>query len=83
MRFGNTAKVLAKHKLKYYRISECVVHDQAAMTALVSGSVPPTFLSFQRIPLLTPTLPQLKVQSSVNFDHMARQTHTSSAFHSG
>ena len=25
MRFGSTAKVLAKCKLKYYRISECMV----------------------------------------------------------
>ena len=25
MRFGSTAKVLLKCKLKYYRISECVV----------------------------------------------------------
>ena len=26
MRFGSTAKVLLKCKLKYYRISECTVH---------------------------------------------------------
>ena len=28
MRFGSTAKVLLKCKLKYYRISECVRHVQ-------------------------------------------------------
>ena len=26
MRFGSTAKVLLKCELKYYRISECVLH---------------------------------------------------------
>ena len=32
MRFGSTAKVLLKCKLKYYRISECGVMSQALIS---------------------------------------------------
>ena len=36
MRFGSTAKVLLKCKLKYYRISECLVNFSNVLTALVN-----------------------------------------------
>ena len=41
MRFGSTAKVLARCKLKYYRISECMVWcrgDQEGAGSLLAGN---------------------------------------------
>ena len=37
MRFGSTAKVLAKCILKYYRISECVAATQDCLPAVGTG----------------------------------------------
>ena len=44
MRFGSTAKVLLKCKLKYYRISECIPthgHLSPSICRVLSASLPP------------------------------------------